>query len=250
MEVPTFLLSSLALLFVGGDIFTRCPRRMRRVRASGSFHKPGITSINYTELQFPHSPYASTDKKSKRELALKLQGEVVQGRFCASTKSLPLNSSPSYSHNTVRTCLVCSFGSSRDAQAMLSDIGDYVGTDIEISWLPNLDDLMKGYARNFRPGIGASREDVVLKTVVYSTSATVNHLNSPQALHGALETWEGNRWMVEGGWEGLMDGVSREECVCVEGVGWGVVGVAGPPVNVAMAIEVASIDHISEANMN
>ncbi|XP_053705413.1 gamma-aminobutyric acid receptor subunit delta isoform X2 [Synchiropus splendidus] len=62
-------------------------------------------------------------------------------------------------------------------RAMLSDIGDYVGTDIEISWLPNLDDLMKGYARNFRPGIG------------------------------------------------------------------------GPPVNVAMAIEVASIDHISEANM-
>ncbi|XP_017322708.1 gamma-aminobutyric acid receptor subunit delta [Ictalurus punctatus] len=63
------------------------------------------------------------------------------------------------------------------ARAMLNDIGDYVGTDIEISWLPNLDDLMKGYARNFRPGIG------------------------------------------------------------------------GPPVNVAMAIEVASIDHISEANM-
>lgn len=65
----------------------------------------------------------------------------------------------------------------RSARAMLSDIGDYVGTDIEISWLPNLDDLMKGYARNFRPGIG------------------------------------------------------------------------GPPVNVAMAVEVASIDHISEANM-
>ncbi|KAF3860130.1 hypothetical protein F7725_000385 [Dissostichus mawsoni] len=62
--------------------------------------------------------------------------------------------------------------------AMLSDIGDYVGSDIEISWLPNLDELMKGYARNFRPGIG------------------------------------------------------------------------GPPVNVAMAIEVASIDHISEANMD
>ncbi|KAM6976696.1 gamma-aminobutyric acid receptor subunit delta [Aplochiton taeniatus] len=63
-------------------------------------------------------------------------------------------------------------------RAMLSDVGDYVGSDIEISWLPNLDDLMKGYARNFRPGIG------------------------------------------------------------------------GPPVNVAMAIEVASIDHISEANMD
>ncbi|KAG7274330.1 hypothetical protein CRUP_013048 [Coryphaenoides rupestris] len=61
---------------------------------------------------------------------------------------------------------------------MLSDIGDYVGSGIEISWLPNLDELMKGYARNFRPGIG------------------------------------------------------------------------GPPVNVAMAIEVASIDHISEANMD
>lgn len=41
---------------------------------------------------------------------------------------------------------------------MLSDIGDYVGTDIEISWLPNLDDLMKGYARNFRPGIGGEYE--------------------------------------------------------------------------------------------
>ncbi|XP_031650210.1 gamma-aminobutyric acid receptor subunit delta isoform X2 [Oncorhynchus kisutch] len=62
-------------------------------------------------------------------------------------------------------------------RAELSDIGDYVGSDIQISWLPNLDELMKGYARNFRPGIG------------------------------------------------------------------------GPPVNVAMAIEVASIDHISEANM-
>ncbi|XP_054706005.1 gamma-aminobutyric acid receptor subunit delta isoform X3 [Grus americana] len=59
----------------------------------------------------------------------------------------------------------------------MNDIGDYIGSNIEISWLPNLDDLMKGYARNFRPGIG------------------------------------------------------------------------GPPVNVALAIEVASIDHISEVNM-
>ncbi|KAL7978634.1 hypothetical protein Chor_010677 [Crotalus horridus] len=59
----------------------------------------------------------------------------------------------------------------------LNDVGDYIGSNIEISWLPNLDDLIKGYARNFRPGIG------------------------------------------------------------------------GPPVNVALAIEVASIDHISEANM-
>lgn len=45
---------------------------------------------------------------------------------------------------------------------MLNDIGDYVGTDIEISWLPNLDDLMKGYARNFRPGIGGESIDCTL----------------------------------------------------------------------------------------
>lgn len=59
----------------------------------------------------------------------------------------------------------------------MNDIGDYVGSNLEISWLPNLDGLMEGYARNFRPGIG------------------------------------------------------------------------GAPVNVALALEVASIDHISEANM-
>ncbi|XP_076987098.1 gamma-aminobutyric acid receptor subunit delta [Tamandua tetradactyla] len=59
----------------------------------------------------------------------------------------------------------------------VNDVGDYVGSNLEISWLPNLDGLVEGYARNFRPGIG------------------------------------------------------------------------GPPVNVALAIEVASIDHISEVNM-
>ncbi|XP_055439600.1 gamma-aminobutyric acid receptor subunit delta isoform X2 [Bubalus kerabau] len=59
----------------------------------------------------------------------------------------------------------------------MNDIGDYVGSNLEISWLPNLDGLIEGYARNFRPGIG------------------------------------------------------------------------GPAVNVALAIEVASIDHISEVNM-
>ncbi|KAJ8371109.1 hypothetical protein SKAU_G00111370 [Synaphobranchus kaupii] len=74
--------------------------------------------------------------------------------------------------------LLLSVERSKFTRAMMSDVGEYVGADIEISWLPNLDDLMKGYARNFRPGIG------------------------------------------------------------------------GPPVNVAMAIEVASIDHISEANMD
>ncbi|MGH0160025.1 UNVERIFIED_CONTAM: hypothetical protein FKN15_050723 [Acipenser sinensis] len=72
----------------------------------------------------------------------------------------------------------------------MNDIGEYIGTDIEIYWLPNLDDLMKGYARNFRPGIGVTF--VYLNFGVFCT---------------------------------------------------------GPPVNVAMAIEVASIDHISEVNM-
>ncbi|XP_077470357.1 gamma-aminobutyric acid receptor subunit delta [Stigmatopora argus] len=78
----------------------------------------------------------------------------------------------------ISTMALLLVGKDQLTRAMLSDIGDYVGTAIEISWLPNLDELMKGYARNFRPGIG------------------------------------------------------------------------GPPVNVAMAIEVASIDHISEANMD
>nr|DBA16335.1 TPA: hypothetical protein GDO54_003739 [Pyxicephalus adspersus] len=34
------------------------------------------------------------------------------------------------------------------------DIGEYIGSNIEMSWMPNLDELMQGYARNFRPGIG------------------------------------------------------------------------------------------------
>ncbi|XP_017737978.1 PREDICTED: gamma-aminobutyric acid receptor subunit delta isoform X4 [Rhinopithecus bieti] len=69
-------------------------------------------------------------------------------------------------------------GEDKGASRAMNDIGDYVGSNLEISWLPNLDGLIAGYARNFRPGIGA-----------------------------------------------------------------------GPPVNVALALEVASIDHISEANM-
>lgn len=56
-------------------------------------------------------------------------------------------------------------------RAMLNDIGDYVGTDIEISWLPNLDDLMKGYARNFRPGIGGESFDCTFTVpYIYSIS--------------------------------------------------------------------------------
>lgn len=46
----------------------------------------------------------------------------------------------------------------------------------------------------------ASLEDVVLKTLVYGKSATVNHLNSTQALHGQLNItqqrrlWDGIDW--------------------------------------------------------
>lgn len=43
----------------------------------------------------------------------------------------------------------------------MTDIGDYIGSNIEISWLPNLDDLMKGYARNFRPGIGGETSGII-----------------------------------------------------------------------------------------
>ncbi|XP_075697061.1 gamma-aminobutyric acid receptor subunit delta isoform X2 [Rhinoderma darwinii] len=57
------------------------------------------------------------------------------------------------------------------------DIGEYIGSNLDISWMPSLEGLMRGYARNFRPGIG------------------------------------------------------------------------GPPVIVAVDIEVTSIDHISEVNM-
>ncbi|KAM8927646.1 gamma-aminobutyric acid receptor subunit delta [Pelodytes ibericus] len=64
------------------------------------------------------------------------------------------------------------------AECGTEDIGEYIGSNIEIAWIPNLDGLMKGYARNFRPGIG------------------------------------------------------------------------GPPISVAVDIEVTSIDHISEVNMD
>ena len=39
----------------------------------------------------------------------------------------------------------------------MNDIGDYIGSNLEISWLPNLDGLIEGYARNFRPGIGGEQ---------------------------------------------------------------------------------------------
>ncbi|EHB00341.1 Gamma-aminobutyric acid receptor subunit delta [Heterocephalus glaber] len=44
----------------------------------------------------------------------------------------------------------------------MNDIGDYVGSNLEISWLPNLDGLVEGYARNFRPGSGGPPVNVAL----------------------------------------------------------------------------------------
>lgn len=58
---------------------------------------------------------------------------------------------------------------------MLNDIGDYVGTDIEISWLPNLDDLMKGYARNFRPGIGGELFHCTFTALFFSRRTREQH---------------------------------------------------------------------------
>nr|XP_042113321.1 gamma-aminobutyric acid receptor subunit delta isoform X3 [Ovis aries] len=92
----------------------------------------------------------------QRAFSLSTPGLASQDRLCP--RALPVRSGPCVSR-------------------AMNDIGDYVGSNLEISWLPNLDGLIEGYARNFRPGIG------------------------------------------------------------------------GPPVNVALAIEVASIDHISEVNM-
>lgn len=66
---------------------------------------------------------------------------------------------------------------------MLSDIGDYVGTDVEISWLPNLDDLMKGYARNFRPGIGGEYEIYCLRHWVAFHPLTSTAILSIQTWH-------------------------------------------------------------------
>uniref|UniRef100_F6TKF1 Gamma-aminobutyric acid (GABA) A receptor, delta n=1 Tax=Xenopus tropicalis TaxID=8364 RepID=F6TKF1_XENTR len=48
------------------------------------------------------------------------------------------------------------------------DIGEFIGSNIEISWVPNLDDLMKGYARNFRPGIGGAPVIVAVDVEVTS----------------------------------------------------------------------------------
>lgn len=76
--------------------------------------------------------------------------------------------------------------------------------------------------------------------------------------------WECLRWrkvvggrVMKWGCKGLMHSEWAEKvcvCMCLSWEGAGLpcfltLSSAGPPVNVAMAIEVASIDHISEANM-
>ena len=61
----------------------------------------------------------------------------------------------------------------------MNDIGDYIGSNIEISWLPNLDDLMKGYARNFRPGIGGETlriTSLLFLTVLLPSDVYVNFI--------------------------------------------------------------------------
>lgn len=53
----------------------------------------------------------------------------------------------------------------------------------------------------------------------------------------------GCAWVMDGGWAEQLRWCSGSD-LCLSPL-----PPAGPPVNVAMAIEVASIDHISEANM-
>ncbi|KAM3922508.1 gamma-aminobutyric acid receptor subunit delta [Leptodactylus fuscus] len=40
------------------------------------------------------------------------------------------------------------------SQSGAEDIGDYIGSNLDIAWMSSLEGLMKGYARKFRPGIG------------------------------------------------------------------------------------------------
>ncbi|XP_070240497.1 gamma-aminobutyric acid receptor subunit delta [Bos mutus] len=143
----------------------------------------------------------------------------------------------------------------------MNDIGDYVGSNLEISWLPNLDGLIEGYARNFRPGIGGesgcrtradpgSGHDVNpagLWAGADPGSPIVHQSTSPQEA-----SWEAPSCPLSCLWGHLLAWSSSRGC-------WGLgsaqpasnpaVSLQAPAVNVALAIEVASIDHISEVNM-
>ncbi|CAJ0959625.1 unnamed protein product [Ranitomeya imitator] len=48
------------------------------------------------------------------------------------------------------------------------DIGDYIGSNLDIAWMPSLKGFMKGYAMKFRPGIGGPPVTVVLDIEVTS----------------------------------------------------------------------------------
>ena len=77
----------------------------------------------------------------------------------------------------------------------MNDIGDYIGSNIEISWLPNLDDLIKGYARNFRPGIGGETLRIVSRlflTVLLPSDVYVNFI-----LYMIKRLWLSITWILE-----------------------------------------------------
>ncbi|KAE8592880.1 hypothetical protein XENTR_v10018907 [Xenopus tropicalis] len=65
-------------------------------------------------------------------------------------------------------CMMAAFPLALEDRGHSEDIGEFIGSNIEISWVPNLDDLMKGYARNFRPGIGGAPVIVAVDVEVTS----------------------------------------------------------------------------------
>ncbi|XP_068096757.1 gamma-aminobutyric acid receptor subunit delta isoform X2 [Hyperolius riggenbachi] len=70
------------------------------------------------------------------------------------------------------------------------DIGDYIGSNIEISWVPNLDGLMRGYARKFRPGIGGPPVTVAVDIEVTS----IDHISEEYTMTVFLrQSWRDER---------------------------------------------------------
>lgn len=77
----------------------------------------------------------------------------------------------------------------------MNDIGDYIGSNIEISWLPNLDDLMKGYARNFRPGIGG--ETLRVMSLLFLTILLPSDVYVNFTLYMIKRLWLAISWILE-----------------------------------------------------
>lgn len=77
----------------------------------------------------------------------------------------------------------------------MNDIGDYIGSNIEISWLPNLDDLMKGYARNFRPGIGG--ETLRVTSLLFLTILLPSDVYVNFTLYMIKRLWLSISWILE-----------------------------------------------------